>query len=62
MKASGINPQAITEDQSNQVVSKFSSELAGAPTNRAALLGELDTTDSFDALKAAYKGLAYSER
>ena len=62
MKASGINPQSVTEDQANQVASKFASELAGAPTNRAALLGELDSTDSYDAIKAAYKGLTSSER
>ena len=62
MKASGINPQSVTGDQANQVAAKFASELAGAPTNRAALLGELDSTDSYDAIKAAYKGLTSSER
>jgi uncharacterized protein YneF (UPF0154 family) len=62
MKASSINPSSITDDQSRQVASKFSSELAAAPSDRATLLGELDSTDTFDALKAAYKGLVHGER
>ena len=61
MKASSINPNTVTEEQTKQVATKFMSELAAAPTDRAVLLGELDTTDSYDALKAACGVLNHSE-
>lgn len=61
LKASGIDPFHASQEQIKQAARKFDSELASAPTNRAVLLGELDTTDVFDALKAAYSVLSRAE-
>jgi hypothetical protein len=54
LKASGIDPTSLTKDDLRRVASKFRVELAGAPKDRAALIGELDTSDAYDALRAAY--------
>lgn len=57
LKASGIDPLHPTKEQLKQSAAKYSAELRGAPTDRAALLGELDTTDAHDALAAAFNVL-----
>ena len=54
LKASGIDATSLTKDDLGRVAHKFKVELAGAPKDRAALMGELDTSDAYDALKAAY--------
>ena len=54
LKASGIDPLHPTKEQVQQALNKFSVELSGAPKDRAALLGQLDTTDVHDALSAAF--------
>lgn len=57
LKASGINPLHPTKEQVRQAGEKFHVELAGAPRDRAVLLGQLDTTDAHDALVAAFQTL-----
>lgn len=57
LKASGIDVRNLTKDDIKRAVQKFKVELKGAPTDRAALLGELDTSDAYDALKAAFAAL-----
>lgn len=58
LKASGIDPLHPTQGQIEQAAHKFTVELAGAPKDRSALLGVLDTTDAHDALKASFTVLA----
>lgn len=57
LKASGIDPLHPTKDQLKQAAQKFGIEFASAPKDRAALLGQLDTTDAHDALAAAFRVL-----
>ena len=60
LKASGIDPASLAKDDLKRVARKFKVELSGAPKDRAALIGELDTSDAYDALKAAYAVLGRS--
>lgn len=57
LKASGLDVKSLTKDDLKRVAKKFKIELSGAPKDRAALLGDLDTTDAYDALKAAFAAL-----
>ena len=57
LKASGIDVRNLSKDDLRRVSQKFKVELRGAPRDRAALIGELDTSDAYDALRAAFAAL-----
>ena len=57
IKASGIDPLHPSKAQAKAAVDKYLLEELQAPKTREGLLAELDTSDAFDALTAAFKVL-----
>ncbi|MBR3157692.1 MAG: hypothetical protein IKF14_01190 [Atopobiaceae bacterium] len=59
IKASGIDPLHPSKEQVKDAIEKFALEERRAPETRDGLLAELDTSDAFAALTAAFRVLAW---
>lgn len=57
IKASGINPMHPSKSQVEEAAKKYIMKEHSAPNTRAGLLEELDTSDAYDALSAAFSVL-----